>query len=320
VAVTAAGRSIVVWTSGGGHELRAATARRSHAFGRVQAVSIPGDSVELLIGGLVVRAGRQGGAGVVWNGGAGVMGSFLGRDGLFGTPLNLSRYDDGFERFLGFDRSGRSTVTWTDGDGSSEIVRGVSRRPDGAFTYPATLLRLPIGTTFGVPGGAIETDADGGQVAVWGIPAVTVARRRRGEPFGPPQELASGLLPNLAITPSGRAVVTWLADRDFVRSLHVARDGATGRFGPDQLLGACDLSPEVAVDEGGTAAVAWLHDGQVKLSVARATGPFATPVVVADQAQLGFIGETHQSLALARRGEFVVAFLQGDRARVAVYR
>jgi hypothetical protein len=182
--------------------------------------------------------------------------------GVWETPRVLSSPKDQIGSVaVAIDRRGNAVAVWEDRMFDSGTVRAVVRPARGEWSAPVAL------TPERVNAGAarVAFDAGGNATAVWiqdvgTVGGVVYAARRpargtwpkNGRRLSSPTESATGL--DLAVAPSGTAVVAWSA---YNRGIHVARRSAGGTWSPARLLEGGGTNPAVAVDPAGDAVVVW---------------------------------------------------------------
>src|SRR4051794_4908208 len=186
--------------------------------------------------------------------------------GTLGSVANLSPGGaDAFDPEVAIDGGGGVVVAWTRSDGGHGRVQARRREADGSVGAPLTL--SPTGTDGDGPD--VDIDAGGNAIVVWRQSggAGWRALLRTVSPAGGLGALetlsASGRDlrdPHVAVDGAGTAVATWRRfDGSNWRVQVVARagDGSLSARHGMSPAGADALEPDVAVESGGRALVAW---------------------------------------------------------------
>lgn len=191
---------------------------------------------------------------------------------------------------VGMSGGGGVLVVWQDAADGRSRVEAVVRNPGGTFSSPVVVSRP--GDEAAAPQVAVA--ASGAAVVVWrrtgtggtGIQAAT--RRGPSDPLSEPVDLspagAQAFSPQVAIAPSGAAVVTWLRFDGANTVVDAVTRGPGGAFSaPVQLsiTGRDALAPHAAIDGSGRAVVAWNRSNGANTVIQAAAGSaadFGAPV------------------------------------------
>ncbi len=211
-----------------------------------------------------VAVGPDGRAIAVWER-DGILAAEQGADGRWGAPRRIGAGPSGFFPHAGIAPDGRAVVVWgaTDPETVAQVVRAAERPPGGAWEEAQTVY------------------APGGSGGGW---------------------------PEVAMGPAGHLVVTFGVDVDRRRTIRAALRPPGGPFPPAQPLSQPlrlipPVTPAVAVDAEGNAAVAWAGGGPLAIATRTAGGGWSAPRRLGDGAGMPALA--------AAEGRVTAAWVQG---------
>jgi hypothetical protein len=270
----------------------------------------------------------DGDAVVVWKGSDGTNFRIRARarsaTGTFGPvqPLSLAG-QDALDPQVAVDADGDAIFVWERSDGTNSRIEARSRSAAGTLG-PIQILSAAGQDAFD-PQVAVDTDGDA--VAVW--------RRFDGANYriqaralsvtgalGSVQTLSAAtrdaLNPQVAIDPSGNAVVVWQRfDGTNVRISARAR-AATGGLAAAQVLSAAGqdaFDPQVGVDQDGDAVIVWVRLGEN----AQCNGSPCGRIQARSRSAAGTLGSVQTLSAAGRNGEGPQVALEADGDAVAAW-
>lgn len=216
---------------------------------------------------------------------------------------------------LGLDSQGTATAAWTEGG----KVRSAARAADGKFgtavPIPGFDLVDELAFAHADDGAAIIVGGDNGAGAI-----VASVRSGRNEGFEAGVQVAvrpSGSFfgsPDVAISQSGRAVVTWLRTGSGGPAVFASLFDGTGFSAPVMLDEGDQLDdPSAGIDAAGNALVVWAQesatDEAIFAAAAPAGGSFGAAITVE---QLTQGGGNDPDLAVNASGDAFLAYEDGS--------
>jgi hypothetical protein len=196
--------------------------------------------------------------------------------GAFAAPQRVSdpRFDTG-EPSLSVNASGQAAIVWVLNTKDDRYFRigGAFRESGQAFGQPRFLTPARADAT----GASVALDDQGRSLFAWRLPVnrpdpelsafrIVGSFGTAGTPTGRLRPLSGTLAdyPEIAMTPSGQAVVSWVYNGSYGDLVQARRARTGGRFGP--LL---PISPrggvdnlDTVIDDAGRATFVWTRDGR----------------------------------------------------------
>jgi len=280
LAIDQAGGAIIVW-DGAFANNRVQAVVRSAGGGFSKPVNLgDGDGLSPQ-----VAIDQAGDAIVVWEGPVGeavVQAAMRPAGGSFSKPVNLSADRQRNHRALVFiddaqvaiDQAGNAIVVWTRSTGKRSVVRAVLRPAGGSFSKPVNLSTQRQNAD----GAQVAIDQTGNAIVVWARSrgkrsVVQAVLRPAGGSFSKPVNLSrvskrGDVSPEVAINPSGDAVVGWVrhVTKSGIWRVQAAMRPAGGDFSKPVNLSpafretAFTATPDVAISPSGSAIVVWDRD------------------------------------------------------------
>jgi hypothetical protein len=236
------------------------------------------------------------------------------------SPSPLTPGDGATGPGVALDGAGDVFVVWEYFDGTDHLVQAAVGSPGGGFAPPLSL--SPGGTDAFSP--QVAADAGGDATAVWtqsdGADFIVQASTRpAGGSFSAPGGLSEAgvdaLAPEIAMTPSGAATVAWTLSSGSETLLQAVARAAGGSFSPLEDVstpGESALFPDLAMNAGGDAAIAWSGsvggEDVVRASIRPDGGSFSPPLAISATGS-GFF---HPALALDEAGDATAVWTRSD--------
>ena len=234
-----------------------------------------------------VAIDQAGDAIVVWEGlpgtSSGVQAVLRPAGGSFSKPVNLSadrQRNHGAlvltrDAQVAIDQAGNAIVVWTRYTGKRSVVRAVLRPAGGRFSKPVNLSTQRQNAY----DAQVAIDQAGNAIVVWARSrgkrsVVQAVLRPAGGSFSKPVNLSrvskrGDVSPEVAINPSGDAVVGWVrhVTKSGIWRVQAAMRPAGGDFSKPVNLspafrdkGGFTVTPDVAISPSGSAIVVWNRD------------------------------------------------------------
>lgn len=278
VAMNPAGDTVAIWSGIAAVGLRAAIRPVGGSFSPPARLSAD-DSV-----GIALAIDQAGGAIIVWDGAfddRGVQAVLRSAGGGFSKPVNLGD-GDGLSPQVAIDQAGDAIVVWEGLPGTSSGVQAVLRPAGGSFSKPVNLSadrQRNHGALVLTRDAQVAIDQAGNAIVVWARSrgkrsVVQAVLRPAGGSFSKPVNLSrvskrKDVLPEVAINPSGDAVVGWVrhVTKSGIWRVQAAMRPAGGDFSKPVNLspafrdkGGFTVTPDVAISPSGSAIVVWNRD------------------------------------------------------------
>lgn len=300
IAMAADRKALVVWrasSSGGNATIRVRGIRPDGTLGAIQTISAPGEKVDFP----QIAMNGDGAAVIVWertnDDGTHVVVQARSRsaNGMLGPIVNLTAGHKSFSPRAAIAADGSAIVVWQRREGAHDFVQAASRTGFGTFGPSEDI------STAGHSGFSprVAMNRRGDTIVVWqantGAATLIQARARSaGAAFGATQDLSTpgsngGDQPAVAIASDGSATAAWVRYSGTVFMIQAASRTGLTPFGSATTLtshGESASGPQVAVNAGGKAVVAWfrLSGGQqIRASIRPTNGAvFALPQTLAE--------------------------------------
>jgi PKD repeat protein len=280
VAMDQAGDAVVVWQGSNGTNkiIQAATRQFGRPFSSPLNLSEPGqDAFEPQ-----VAVDPAGDAVVVWDRSDGnntiVQEAFRPAHSSFVTSFDLSAPgQSASEPQVALDAIGDTTIVWDRFDGADTIVQALTEPRSGGNSTPVDL--SAVGQNAGFP--QVAVDSAGDAVVVWARSngtnqIIQAATQPAGGSFSGPVDLSvtgqNGISPQVAIDPSGDAIVLWDHDNTVA---FTSRPVGRSFSAQTDLTNAG--APQVAMDQAGDAFGVWTRFNGSNFIVEGAGFDFAGP-------------------------------------------
>ncbi len=244
--------------------------------------------------------------------------SFRPPGGAFGATETIAEPLEGFPGFpqLAITPGGRAVVAF-ERYVEGKPVPSYAVRPAGGDFGPTETIAGDTGGLNGSP--IVRLDDAGNGIAAWmsnepevGLTVRYAQLAAGSSQFAPTQTIELGALPDLAMSPSGAAVIVWTASEGADEVRYAFRPPG-GNFGPSLSIPEPEgpLAPSVAMDPEGRAVVIWSYLNNpvyvTRWAAAPAGGPFGPPFTVAPGRDA-----SPTDLAISRQGTALV--LLADRS------
>ena len=248
-----------------------------------------------------------------------IYGAFRPAGGSFATaPVSSSDTRNQSPRVV-LDDTGKATIAWSSGDGTTNVARAIVRDADGTLgaqrdLSPSTPAGYPMFAT-------LALDGAGNVVSVFShwngsVYDVQGAMRPAGSdtwtdlpPFGESASPSPGSEPQVAMDPTGDAVALW---RGLDHTIQASYRAPGGSFGPPQtgISGPWASNPRIVMDADGNATALWQRSDAGGSSIEAATRPRDGAFAGAETVSTGLAASP--ALAVDGLGKPFVAWTQLD--------
>jgi hypothetical protein len=224
------------------------------------------------------------------------------------------------------DAAGDVTVVWEHEVFAQSVVETASRAAGGAWSPPSQI--SISGQEARDP--RLAVDAGGDTAATWeaivgGEEIVQSASRPAGGPWSTPVAVTAageeGALAEVGIDTAGNVTAAWERTDAATRVIRESDRGGSGSWSAPRRLspsGVSSFAPEVAVDPGGDAAVAWQRNNGAEVAIEAAArsglGPWGSAVPVSPSGAFAQL----QKVGIDAAGNAILVWREGKLPSTAI--